>query len=345
MANERTLITDIILPEMYDQYVPNDSPELTAFFLSGVALRSAEFDAKARSGGRIVHMPFWNDLDGSVEPDYSDDSMTLVEPGKIDADEMQARVSYMNKSFRAPDLINELSGSDPIQRVRDRFGSYWAKVYQRRVLAIMRGLYNDNVAANSGDMVNDVSGTNTENVDEDSVTKFNSINFLDAISTSGDHQDDYRVIAVHSHIYTRMKKNNLIDFIPDSTGLLTIPSYMGLRVIVDDGMLYTAAAGSAGGDAAAKYISILFGANILAYGEGLPKVPSYIERTELGGNGGGLEVIGERKTMLIHPQGYQFTSNTVTGVSPTLANLALAVNWTRVIERKNIPLSFLVTNN
>jgi hypothetical protein len=342
MADERTLITDVIVPEIYQGYTAVNGPEKTAFFESGVASRDAGFDALARQGGRIVHIPFWNDLDGSLEPSYSNDSMTAMEPSKVTADEMKARVSYMNQAYRAPDLINELSGSDPIQRVRDRFGAYWARAYQRRVLAIMKGLYNDNVNANSSDMVKDVSGTNTENDDD---AKFSTINFLDALATSGDRQDDYRVIAVHSHIYTRMKKNNLIDFIPDSQGQLTIATYLGLRVVVDDLMLYTAAAGAGGSDAAAKYTCIIFGGNVLAYGEGNPRNPVYIERSELKGNGGGMEVIGERKTMLIHPYGYEFTSNTVTGVSPTLAELELHANWTRVIDRKNIPLAYLVVNN
>lgn len=343
MADERTLITDVIVPEIYQGYTAENSPEKTAFFESGVAVRDNGFDALARQGGRIVHMPFWGDLDQTVEPSYSDDSMSTMEPDKIVAGEMNARVSYLNHAYRAPDLINELAGSDPMQRVRNRFGAYWARQYQRRVLAIMRGIYNGNKDKDSSDMIKDVSTTNVLNTGDTS--KFTSEHFLDAIATSGDRQDDYRVIAVHSHIYSRMKKNNLVDFIPDSQGALTIPTYMGLRVVVDDLMLFDAAAGSSDSDAAAKYYSIIFGGNILAYGEGLPKVPVYVERQELQGNGGGMEVIGERKTMLIHPLGFDFTNDTVTGESPTLANLILAANWDRVMDRKNIPLAFLVTNN
>lgn len=341
MADERTLITDVVIPEIYQGYTAVDSVEKTAFFNSGVAFRDGSLDALARQGGRIVHIPFWGDLD-SNEPSYSDDSMNAMEPDKIVADEMAARVAYMNKAFRAPDIISELTGSDPMQRIKNRFGAYWARVYQRRALAIMMGLYNDNVAANSGDMVKDVSGTNDQNDDD---AKFNTLNFLDALATSGDRQDDYQAICVHSHIYTRMKKNNLIDFIPDSQGQLSIPTYMGLRVVVDDGMLTVDAAGSGGSDAAKKYICVIIGGQVLAYGEGLPRVPVYIERSERLGNGGGQEVIGERKTMLIHPFGYEFTNNTITGQSPTLANLRLAANWTRVVDRKLIKLAFLVVNN
>lgn len=342
MADERTLITDVIVPVLYDGYTAVDDPETSAFFQSGVAFRDANLDNKARSGGRIVHMPFWGDIDQTVEPSYSDDSMTEMEPDKIIAGEQMARVSYMNHALRAPDIINELSGSDPMQRVKNRFGVYWQRQYERRVLACLRGIYGDNVANDSGDMVYDVSGTNAQNDDD---AKFSTVNVLDAIATSGDRQDDYRAIAMHSHIYTRAKKNNLIDFIPDSQGALTIPTYLGMRVIVDDLMLTTAAAGSGDNDAAKKYFTILFGSALIGYGEGLPKVPSYVERKETQGNGGGMEVIGERKTMLIHPNGFDFQSVSIGLQSPTLAELAEAQQWNRKIDRKLIKLAYLITNN
>ncbi len=341
MANERTLITDVVVPEIYAGYGAEDSPEKSAYFQSGVAVRNSLFDSYASQGGRVVHMPFWGDIDQTVETSYSDDSMTAMEPAKIVADELSARVCYMNHALRAPDLIKELAGSDPMQRIRNRFGTYWMRQWQRRLLAITNGLYLDNVASHSSDMIKDISGTNADNDDD---AKFNTSAFLDALATSGDRQDDYRVICVHDVVYTKMKKNNLIDFIPDSQGQLTIPTYMGLRVVVDSNMLTVAAIGAGGSDAAKKYISVIFGEAIFAYGEGNPRVPVAIERQELQGNGGGMEVIIERKTQIIHPLGYSFMAASVTGQSPSLANLALATNWDRIYDRKNIPLCFLVTN-
>lgn len=341
MANERTLISDVVVPVIYQSYTAENSPEKTAFFQSGVIVRDPVFDALARQGGRIVTMPFWKDLNAATEPSYSDDSMTSMEPDKIVADEMIARVAYLNQAYRTPDLITELAGSNPMQRIRNRFGEYWNRQYQRRILAILDGIRKDNVANDSGDMVKDISGTNADNDDD---AKFNAEAAIDAMATSGDRQDEYRVLAVHDVVYAKMKKNNLIDFIPDSQGQLTIPTWMGLRVVVDSNMTTVAAAGADPGDAAKKYISIFFGAAALGYGEGTPLVPVEIERQALQGNGGGMEVIIERKTQLIHPFGFSFTSNTVTGQSPSLANLAVTANWDRIMDRKNIPLAFLITN-
>ena len=51
MAN--TLISDVIVPEIYLSYQAVDYPEKTAFFDSGAAVRSAMFDQLAQGGGKI----------------------------------------------------------------------------------------------------------------------------------------------------------------------------------------------------------------------------------------------------------------------------------------------------
>ena len=341
MAN--TLITDVIVPELYMGYQAVDYPEKTAFFDSGVAVRSAIFDQLANGGGRIEHIPFWKDLDSTSEPTYSTDATTDVAvPEKVVAGEMIARKAFLNQQYSTADLAAELAGSDPMQRIRNRFGTYWMRQWQRRLIKSLSGVYADNVANDSSDMVKNVSGAT--NADVTSATVFSRSAFTGAAFTSGDHFDDYAAIAVHSVVYKRMVDNDDIDFIPDSQGNLTIATFMGRRVIVDDGMPYTAAGGSGSGDTAAKYTSILFGTGAVGYGEGSPRVPMEIEREALQGNGGGIEIIVERKQWIIHPFGFQFKSTTVTGQSPTWANLVLATNWDRVVERKNVPIAFLVTN-
>lgn len=341
MAN--TLISDVVVPEIYADYTAVDGPEKTAFFDAGVAVRNPMLDVEASGGGRIVTVPFWRDLDASAEPNYSTDSTSdLATPQKVVAGEQIARKAFLNQGYSSADLAAELAGSDPMQRVRNRFGTYWMRQWQRRVIASMEGLLADNVANDDSDMVNDVSAAT--NGDVGTGTLFSRGAFTGAAFTSGDHFDDYTAIAVHSVVYKRMVDNDDIEFIPDSQGQLTIPTFMGRRVIVDDGMPFTPAAGSGAGDAAAKYTSILFAGGAIGYGEGTARTPVEVEREAAQGNGGGIETLWERKQWLIHPLGFQFTSATVTGQSATWANLRLAANWDRVVERKNVPISFLVTN-
>jgi hypothetical protein len=136
-----------------------------------------------------------------------------------------------------------------------------------------------------------------------------------------------------------MAGQGLIEYIRDADNNVNFASYMGRRVIVDDGL--PVAAGSTSGS---KYTSVLFGRGAIGFGKGSPRVPTEISRNADEGNGAGMETLWERQTWLMHPLGFHFTSSSVAGVSPTWANLANAANWDRVYDRKNIPLAFLKTN-
>lgn len=341
-----TLLSDVIIPAVYESYTAVNSPELTAFYQSGVVVRAAILDNAFSNGGNIVHLPFWKDIDATVEPNYSTDNPAdLSTPQKVVAGEMIARIAQMNQSYSAADLVAELAGSDPMQQVRNRFGTYWTRQWQRRVIAVVRGVLAKNVASFASDMVNSVALETTVGVT--SANLFNRANFTGAVFTLGDHFGEVNAIAVHSVVFKRMVDNDDITFerpsetdpnIPISAGG-AVPYFLGKRVIVDDGLPVVA-----GTTSGFKYISVLFGEGVIGYGEGTPKVPTEIFRAPDRGNGGGVETLWERKSMIIHPFGHAFLSASVAGQSPTLAELATAANWNRVIERKNVPLAFLITN-
>ena len=332
-----TLISDIIVPEVYQSYTAVNSPEKTAFFESGIVVSNAMLNAKANEGGDTVNVPFWKDLDSTVAPNLSSDAPgTSATAQKITAGKQIARMAYLNQWYSNADLASELAGSNANQQVRNRFGTYWARQWQRRIIASCNGILADNVANDSGDMRVDVAVEAIAS--QTASTKMNRDVFTEAAYTMGDAASDLSAIAVHSAVMAQMVKNDDIDYIPDSQGNLTIPTYMGLRVIVDDGMTVTA--GSTDGF---KYTSILFGAGAFGYGEGSALVPVEVERAGLQGNGGGVEYIGERKTWLLHPFGFQALT-TPAANSFSLAELATAAVWDRVVERKNVPLAFLITN-
>ncbi len=337
-----TQLSDVFVPEVYASYSAVNSPEKTAFFDSGIAFSDPTLAGYFSDGGRIGELPFWNDIDASGEPNYgTDDPADVAVPAKIDTGTQIARMASVNKALSAADLARELAGNDPLQHVRNRFGTFWMRQWQKRALASMQGVIADNVANDDGDMVNDIAGAT--NADVADGTLFNRSAFTAAAFTSGDHYDDYTAIAVHSVVYKRMVDNDDIEFIPDSQGVMS-PTFMGRSVIVDDGMPFTAAAGTGGSDAAATYTSYLFGPGLLGYGERTPTVPFEVEREGLQGNGAGVEIIIERKSWVLHPFGTQFLSATLTDGNATLAQLRLAANWDRVVDRKNIPFAALVTN-
>jgi hypothetical protein len=337
MAN--TELADIFVPEVFRTYQVNDAVEKTAFVESGVVRLDPVLNQRADSGGLLTTIPFWNDLDATIEPNYSNTTYTdVAEPQKITSGEMTARVSYLNEGFSSSDLNKELAGSDPMVRIAARLDSYWQRQFQRRIIAIAIGLYNDNIAANAGDMVLDVSSTTPGTIT--AANRFTAGGLIDAQYTLGDRGGELGVIALHSVIYKKMLKDDLIDFVVDSQGKLTLPTYLGMRIVVDDGMPST------GTGVDRKYICVVFGPGAIGYGTGNPKMPEELSRYAERANGGGVGVLWTRKTWLIHPGGYDFLSTSITapGLSPTWANLNNAVNWERKIDRKNIQMAFYVVN-
>lgn len=331
-----TQLSDVIVPEVYQTYAAVNSPEKTAFYQSGIIVSNEGLNAKANEGGETLNVPFWKDLDANQEANRSNDTETSATAQKVTTGKQIARVAYLNQGYKSADLTGEIAGSDPMQQVRNRFGSYWMKQWQRRLIASTNGILADNVANDSSDMVVNVAADIIGSQSAD--TRFNRDVFTEAAYTMGDAATNLSAIGVHSAVMQQMVKNDDIVYIPDSQGNLTIPTYMGLRVIVDDG--HTVTAGTTSGF---KYTSVLFGQGAFGYGEGTAKTPVELEREASQGNGGGVETLWERKTWLLHPFGFA-VGTAPTDVSYSQAELAAAATWDRVVERKNVPLAYLVTN-
>lgn len=344
MANEHTRLSDVIEPEIYMDYTAVDNPEKSALVETGVVMKDSMFDDIINNrASELPNLPFWEDLDPTVEPNYSDDSDTEATPNKVTASKMVARVCYLNQAYKDADLVKQRIKSDPMQQIRNRFGTYWKRQLQRRVTATLLGVLADNVANDGGDMVNDIHGA--LNSDVGAATLFSQQAFINAAFTMGDRFDDTSVIYMHSIVYARLLDQNGAEDVRASNGTLLYRSYMGHRVIVEDNdLLVTAAEGSSAGDDAAKYTSVILSPGAIAYGEGMPDVPVEVYRQPLQGKGGGTESIIERVNWLIHPFGYSFKEVSIGAQSPSLAELQEAQQWDRVVERKNVPIAYLITN-
>lgn len=334
-------LSDAIVPEVYRSYTAVDSPERSEIISSGIVASDPLFNAIARAGGITGTIPFWLDLDQSIEENQSnDDPADFAIPNKLGSNRMVYRKCFVNQSYSDMDLVSELAGSNPMQRIRNRFGTYWNRRDQRRLLATINGIYADNVANDAGDMVVNIGAAAAD------AANWNVESAIDAEFTMGDAAGSFVAVIVHSAIAAKMEKNDLIDFIPDSKGT-PVRFYRGKRVIVDDNVPKT------GSGVDTIYTSIFFGAGAVGFGgveghafalgEGTPKEPTWIEREEQAGHGGGMETIGERRTIILHPFGFKWIEGSLTEFSPVNSDLAAAAHWDRVVSRKQVPIAFLLS--
>lgn len=336
MASGNVQIADVVVPAIFNPYVQQLTQEKTAIIRSGAVTIDPMLTANLAGEGSTFNVRSFKDLQNDADNVSSDVAGTLSTANKIQsATEVQVRLSR-NNSWASMDLVTDLISKDPMQAIASRVADYWVRRLQVTFTNVVKGVFADNdlVAAGNDthiqyDMTFDASGSAYVS----GVTNFTAEAFVDATTTMGDSMNNLTMIMVHSIVYGRMIKNNLIDFVTDSSSSTSIPTFMGRTVIVDDGMPFV------GG----VFESWLFGANAFAMGMAQPKIPTEIYRLPAAGNGAGMETLFNRVEWCIHPSGYQYVPAYTVG-GPTNATLALAASWSRVFpERKQIRIARLKT--
>lgn len=339
MAAGTTRIADVIVPELFTPYVQQLTEQKSRLIRSGVVARDPFLDGFLAGGGLTIHAPSWKDLDDDADNVSSDDPTVLSTPNKIGtAQEIAVRLSR-NNSWKTADLTAALAGSDPADAIASRVADYWVRRAQAAFVATLTGVFADNAAAPTGtehvqnDMTFDVSGAGFV----DGVTNFSAEAFVDAAVTMGDSMQDLGVMFVHSIVYARMQKNNMIDFVRDSVQNIDIPMFLGREVILDDGVPRV------GG----VFQTWLFGLGAVRLGMGSPKVPTETFRDPDQGNGAGTETLYNRTEWAIHPVGHKYAGTAAIGGpsnAATANNLAHVDSWQRAFtERKQIKIARLIT--
>lgn len=341
MASGVTRIADVVVPEIFSPYVQQMTQEKSRLIRSGAITLDAQLNSALAGGGLTFNEPSFKDLDNDAENVSTDDPATDSTPNKIGtATEIQVRLSR-NNSWSSMDLSGDLAGADPMQAIANRVSDYWTRRQQAAFVATLNGVFADNAAAPTGtehvqnDMTHDVSGASFV----DGVTNFSAEAFIDATATMGDSMEDLTMVMVHSIVYARMLKNNLIDFVSDSVNgnAVRIPTFLGREVIVDDGVPRSSGV----------FNTWLFGRGAVRGGMGSPKVPTEVDRKPAAGNGGGQDVLFNRTEWIIHPVGHAYAGTPPNGGpsnASTTNNLAHADSWKRVFsERKQIRIARLIT--
>ena len=332
-----TILSDVIFRDELRDYITVNSVERTAFFESGILVTNSDMTTLLASPSNTFTIPWWVDLDASIESNYSNDVYTdIAVPLSVHTASMQARAAYLNEGWNCMNLVKNITNQDPLEFVAGRLLSYWRKVAQRRAIATVVGIYNDNVASNGSDRVIDAGG------------QISAAAIIRAKATMGDYSGQLgglSVIAMHSAVQTELQILNLIDFTPIADQIPEFGRFQGMRVVVDDGMPVITGTPN-------KYLSVIFGPGALGFAEETPPGEDGLEyeRAPDRGNGGGTETLWNRRNFVVHPLGYSFLSTTITGtptttrpVSANWADLALATNWERKFDRKQVPLAFITS--
>jgi len=326
-----TLVADVITPELFTPATIEITATLSAFWQSGVLDNDPEFANIATGAGKIVNMPFWQDLTGSSQIVTDTDTLTTQ---KIQMVDDAAQIHERAGAWSDNDLAGILSGSDPAAQVENRVGAWWERDMQTMILSTLRGVFaasDNSMLGNALDIYLASGSTFTED------NWLNGITFIDAEGLMGDAAQKLVAVAMHSAVERNLRKNDLIDFIPDSEGKLTVATFQGLRVIVDDGMTVETI------NSALVYSTYLFGLGAIAWGPGRKDIairggaPGSTWETEFGRVPlAGQNIFINRRRFILHPRGVKYTGLAQAKTSPTNTELQNGTNWTRVYEKKNV---------
>lgn len=336
-ADGTTALSDVIVPEIFTPYVQNRTKELSRLLGSGAAVLDPSIAGMLAGGGNTFTLPFFKDLDNDEEDVMSDDAPGVNDstPKKIKAGEEVAVRLARHQSWSSNNLVAELINADPMAAIGDRVAAYWDRRDQATFIATAKGVFANNATATDAhhvkdDMLHDVSGS----AYSAGVTSFTANAFIDTVLTMGDSMEDLTLICVHSIVYGRMMKNNLIQFIPDARGEVNIPTFLGRRVIVDDGMPMPEAG---------KFETWLFGRGAFRINYGTFDKPTELARAAAAGKGAGADILHNRRVLTLHPTGYAYKGAATKG-GPANSVLAAAASWERAYpERKQIAMAKLIT--
>lgn len=300
-------LKDYVEPEVFNQYVIHKTNKLSMLTQCGIIQPSAELDALASSGGRLINMPYWEDLSGEDQVITYDSPVTHT---RIKAGQDVATILMRENSWESPDMQGILAGSDPATAIADRVSTYWARRRQATLISILKGVFA------SEDMA--------DNIYE--YTIFDKTNAAQEILTAayqlGDAQLKITGILCNSKDalmidLQNMMSNNASYFSSFNTQDMTV----GRRIIVDDTL-----------DEGVMY---LFGEGAIGLGNG----KSNLVQTEVHrdpSRGAGIEVLYNRQSFILHPRGVMFTNASVAGLTPSNEELEMSTNWQRVYEPKDI---------
>ena len=326
-----TLRSDVIIPEIFTPYVIEQTTQRDAFLASGVVQPMAELNAT--EGGDYVNVPFWKaNLTGDFE--VLTDSTSLT-PGKITADKQVGVIVHRGRAWEARDLAALAAGADPMAAIGAKVADYVAFQRQKDLIKCLEGVFGSLTGSDS-------PAFSALRFDTSGMTALGPRQVAKARSLLGDQGDKLTAIAMHSAVYYDLVERKAIDYVTNTeargggtvatTGIapviagsitgaygeVSVPTYMGLRVIVSDDLTPTST----------NYPMYFFTQGAIASGEQLA-LNTETDR----------DILAKSDAMSIdlhycyHPVGAKWTVGTT---NPTQAQLATIGNWSKVYETKNI---------
>lgn len=323
------------LLEVFDRelalaYVDNTPERSTAFWDSGVFTTDNRISRQLAAGAIDFNIPTIVGIDANREAYYSNTVYTdIAEPEGISGGRMKGMLAQLNNGFAESKLAVHLNrDADQLKYIVGDINNYWRRQAEIRAIATLNGLVNWDQA--QADQV--------LTVDTGAVFDYNA--FVEAEGTMSDQYEGSGVIVMNKKLYNYIRQvdASAIQNVAPSN-MPPVNTYNGRRIIISKDNTETAN----------EFISYLLNANAFVAesqtGQDDLEVGNSIQR----GNGGGFKTLWTRRDMLIHPNGFSFTGQVLTGgtereaLFANWADLQNVANWELSVDADLVPIRALIT--
>ena len=305
-----THLSDVIVPEVFGNYVLNTALKTNRFVQSGILTPDPDLGPRLLDAGTKITVPFINDLSG--DPDNWTDTDD-IQVNQLTSGKQLGLKFYQTKAFGYTSLSQMISGA-PIQTtIGNRFANFWTRADEKMLLAVLNGVMGVNKVKNAK-FYDATTKTPTD-------AAFSAKGFIAAIGLMGDLQDTtLGAIAVNSATYSMMKMQNLIETIQPANGALPFEAYNGLRIVLDDDIPV---------DLTNKQkpttVSYIFAPGAVRYSSILASTETKYDPIKEGGT----DIIVQKRVGTIHVAGTSVKSSftPAKGAFPTMTELSNQNTW------------------
>ncbi len=306
----------------------------------------------SQTGTAYAVLPMYGLLDGDVlnydgQTDITATSTTTYERGVV--------VTGRAKAWTEMDFAEDITGGAGfMSNVAAQVSEYWEAVDQSILLSILNGIFSMTGARNLEFVNNhtyDITGTG------DGVITPATLNTA-IQKAGGDNKNKFKIAIMHSAVATNLENLNLLSYLKqtDANGIqrdLTLATWNGRTVIIDDSMPVEEAAGDAESDSGTKYTTYILGEGAFDYENIGVKVPYEMNRDPK--TNGGVDTLYSRQRKVYAPYGISYTKKSQMTLSPTNEELENGANWELVndgnetvskrkyINHKAIPIAKIIS--
>lgn len=349
-------------PQAFGQYVDRIPNLKRNELLKSKALKASSeirglFNSQTTTAyGRI---PMFGNLDGAA---LNYDGQTDITATSTETFERGVVVYGRAKAWIEKDFSEDITGGvDFMDNVAQQVAQYWEEIDQDVLLSILSGIFAMTGVKNLEFVTNhtyDITAKTGDDSQGNPLSKVGPATLNNAMQQAcGQNKSKFAIVIMHSAVATNLENLRLFKYLQytDGDGIqrdLTIGTWNGRIVLVDDSMPIEEVPEDGGNPAYTKYTTYVLGEGAFDYEDIGAKVPYEMARDAK--TNGGQDTLYSRQRKVLAPYGISYEKKSQATLSPTNSEFADGQNWSLVhndgagaarkaIDHKAIPIARVIS--